>query len=293
MKGQHSSSADSASTDTSISVPSDLHGCHPLISQTRKALKQEKPDERGILRSTQNGILNVTVSRTSLHRALRIMQAVLTAAESRDWSFITRKEEASCAIKIGDDEMGVRISERVKRFEIPREKPPQGWYFKQYRYEATGILYLDITDYVAEARRHEWSDGKRRQLEEILPEFIDGLAAAAEARRKWHLELADRDRQWKEAETRQQELEQRKRTELGRRERLLKQAEQYSEAASVRNLITDFRSSKNLPEFWTDEARTRWARWAERIADKLNPFQNGYFSEKLAKTDFEAELDCR
>jgi hypothetical protein len=45
MKGQHSSSADSASTDTSISVPSDLHGCHPLISQTRKALEQEKPDE--------------------------------------------------------------------------------------------------------------------------------------------------------------------------------------------------------------------------------------------------------
>jgi hypothetical protein len=105
--------------------------CHPLISQTRKALEQEKPDERGILRSTQKGILNVTVSRASLHRALRIMQAVLTAAESRDWSFITRKEEASCAIKIGDDEMGVRISERVKRFEIPREKPPPRMVFQR------------------------------------------------------------------------------------------------------------------------------------------------------------------
>jgi hypothetical protein len=222
------------------------------------------------------------------------MQAVVSAAESRGWKIKPRTEEAGCAIKIGDDELGVTISERVSRFEIPPEKPTTGWYWKRYRHEPTGLLTLDITDYVASAPRHTWSDGKRRKLEEMLPEFIDGLAAAAKARIEWKLELEERDRQWKEAEKRRKELEHRKKLERGRREQLLEQSKCYEQAAGVRKLVADFRSAyENLPVTWTEDARTRWASWAERIADRLDPFRNGYFSEQLAQSNLEPELDCR
>src|SRR5205823_14218395 len=84
------------------------------------------------------------------------------------------------------------------------------------------------------------------------------------------------------------------RVELERREELLEQSRCYKQAAGVRKLVADFRSaSANLPTFWSDETRGRWTSWAERIADRLNPFRNSYFSEKLAQTDFEPELDCR
>jgi hypothetical protein len=254
-------------------VPIDLRGCHPLISQTKRIVEKEKPDERSLLRSTQKGILNVTVTRGSLHRALRIMQAIITAAESRGWSVKPKSEEAGCAIKIGDDELGITISERVSRFEIPPEKPTEGWYWKRYRYEPTGVLTLDITDYVATARRHAWSDGKRRKLEEMLPEFIDGLVAAAEARRRWKLELEERDRRWKQEQLEQERLEERIKAERRRRDELFLHLEWYDRSVARKNLIATFRQHE-LPRAWSEEARNRWVDWAGKMADMLNPFHN-------------------
>jgi len=288
MNGKQTNSTQSTNIKTS-----DLRGCHPIVSETKRALEKARPDERSLLRSIQNGILNVAVTRGSLQRALRIMQTVVKMTASRGWKIKPTRREAGCAIAIGHDEIGIRLSEKVGRFEIPPEQPTTGWYWKQYRYEPTAVLTLEITDYVAGARRRAWSDGKRRKLEEILPEFIDGLAAAAEERIVWKRKLEEQERQWKEAETQRQELESRKRVELERRQSLSKHVDAYAEAQSLRKLVADFRLFENLPVFWTEEARNRWAGWAESIADKLDPFQNGYFSEKLAQTDFEPSLNCR
>src|ERR1700676_4922610 len=88
-------------------IPSDLRGCHPLISQTKRVLEKKKPDERSLLQSIENGILNIRVTQNALHRALRIMQAIISAAESRGWTVRPRGEKTGCAIVIGDDDVGL------------------------------------------------------------------------------------------------------------------------------------------------------------------------------------------
>ena len=275
-----------------IEVPSDLRGCHPLISQTKRVLERQKPDERSLLQSIDKGILSIRVTRNSLHRALRIMEAIINAAESHGWAVKPQNEKDGCAIVIGDDAVGIYISEKVNRFEIPPTKPTEGWYWKRYRYEATGLLTLEITDYVGNSMRRSWSDGKRQRLEVVLGDFVEAIAPAAEALRKRRLEWAERDRRRKEEELQRQQLERRVIAERSRRDKLLEQSNWYQQSIALRRLIADFRGQE-LPPFWTEEARTRWLEWAQKMADRLDPFHNGYFSQHLAESEFESELACQ
>src|SRR5262245_52792996 len=98
------SSGGELSGNAGVEVPVDLRGCHPLISQTKRALEKDKPGESLILWSREQGILNVSVTRGSRHRALRIMQAVIEAALSRGWRIETPEERRGFAITVeGDD----------------------------------------------------------------------------------------------------------------------------------------------------------------------------------------------
>ena len=274
-----------------IEVPSDLRGCHPLISQTRRVLEKQKPDERSLLQSIDKGILSIRVTRNSLQRALRIMEAIINVAESRGWTVKPRDEKGGGAIVIGEDDVGIQISEKINRFEIPPEKPTDGWYWKRYRYEATGLLTLEITDYLGDSMRRSWSDGKRQRLEDVLGEFVAAIAPAAEALRHRRLKWAERERQRKEEELQRQLLERRVIAERSRRDRLLEQSNWYQQAAALRTLINDFRG-RELSPTWTEETRTRWINWAQKMADRLDPFHNGYFSQRLAESAFDSELDC-
>lgn len=277
---------------TAHAIPSDLRGCHSVVSQTKHALENQKPDERSLTQSIDKGILNIRVTRKSLHRALRIMEAIIRASESRGWRLKPRDDKSDSAIVIGDDAIGIRISERINRFEIPPEKPTDGWYWKRYRYEATGLLTLEITDYLGDSMRRSWSDGKRQRLKDVLEEFLAGIAAAGEALRKRRLELVEWKRQWKEKELERQHLEGRIMAERVRRDKLLEQSNWYQQAAVLRRLITAF-SEQELPQFWTEEARSRWLNWAQRMAQRLDPFHNGYFGQDLAESKFESEMDCQ
>jgi hypothetical protein len=203
-----------------------------------------------------------------------------------------RDEKSGCAIVVGEDDVGVYIGEKINRLEIPPEKPTEGWYWKRYRYEATGLLTLEITDYLGNSMRRSWSDGKRQRLEDVLGEFVAAIAPAAEALRKRRLEWAEWKRRQKEEELQRQQLERRMIAERSRRDKLLEQSNWYQQSTALQRLITDFRGQE-LPPFWTEEARTRWLNWAQRMAQRLDPFHNGYFSQHSAESEFESELDCR
>jgi hypothetical protein len=78
------SSENQSSDSAVIEVPADLRGCYPLITQTKRTLEKSKPDQTLLLRSLQKGILNVRVTRRSLHRAsLMLIEALSSGAEQR------------------------------------------------------------------------------------------------------------------------------------------------------------------------------------------------------------------
>ena len=72
------------------------------------------------------------------------------------------------ALRLGMDEVQISISESIKRFE---KNPGEYRHWKQWRYEATGNLSLEIDGY-GDGLRKKWADGKVQRLENILGSFI-------------------------------------------------------------------------------------------------------------------------
>lgn len=67
-----------------ITVAETLHNAHPLVRYSRQVLGKDKPDDYGMLSWSWNQrCMNVRVSKTALHRALRIIDAPLKALEAR------------------------------------------------------------------------------------------------------------------------------------------------------------------------------------------------------------------
>lgn len=122
----------------------------------------------------------------------------------------TPDDKTSAEVRIGADPASFGMLEKISRLEIETNDGDKGtWYYRpRYRYEPCGHLILEIFEYLGDGMRRSWSDGKRQRLEDVLPEFIDGLANASEAIRVRRLEREERHRQYQEDELRRQELTQ-------------------------------------------------------------------------------------
>lgn len=177
-----------------IKVPDDLHGCHKLISKTRKALQAVTPDHNSLVWTRMTGLLNVKVSRGAVPRALRIFQAIITGAESRGWKVKASTEKSECAIAIGEDDVTLRLREKLKRFE--NRSSSSSW--TSYTFEPTGQLMLEITCYVGTTNNRGWWDTKTWPLENQINDVVEGIGTAGEALRKLKIEQAEREKHWKE-----------------------------------------------------------------------------------------------
>ena len=72
--------------ESPVIVSKKLGRAHPLVKQSTEILKNCKPDATGILKSPGKNCLDINVSRKSLSRALRIMEALIKALEKRGGS---------------------------------------------------------------------------------------------------------------------------------------------------------------------------------------------------------------
>lgn len=272
----------------SVTIPEDLRGCHPLVSSARAALERDTPSSRGLRATHGPGMLSICVSKGSMHRALRLTEALLRAAEQAGWKVEGGKEVASIMIHVGDDEVELSVSEGITRAEIDDPKAVKDhWWRPSYKEEPNGLLTVQITNYIpTKGIRRTWSDGKIQRLEKLFPEIIAGIDAVAQSRRPWRLELEKWRRQCEEKERMRKELAARIAKEKQRREELLRQSAGFRKAADIRELIATARS-----RLLKDDA-AEWFDWAEQIANQHDPFRNGYLEKALSNSGFEPALDC-
>jgi len=113
--------------ESTIIVSKKLGKAHPLVKQSTEILKNCKPDPIGILRAPGRGCLNIKVSRKSLSRALRIMEALIRALDKRGGSVSI--SEGSTRVSILDVRLGFGISEQIARKKIEaKELDLDGYY---------------------------------------------------------------------------------------------------------------------------------------------------------------------
>ena len=265
-----------------IQVPAEPVDPHPLVERTGRALQRRKPDERGLLHPSLKRSLDVHVTKESIDRALRILNAIVMALEQRGWTIMCPSEGPRATIvAVEGEEIGVCLEEKVEQSVIPEPKSvlPRRLEYSflrpspRYRYTATGQLVLRITDRDLRNVRRAWRDGKRQTLERQLNRFVVGLVAAAEEKKAGR-QRADEARMAHEEWEREEAERQQRRWEQERRIRLLEQdLVSWGKSRRVREYIAALRATAAAREsaIDTESDLGRWLDWAARYADQLDP----------------------
>ena len=166
--GTHAASVpDTASRHPVITVPDTLKNPHPAIKATQRFLRGTKPDANHVLTPDTTSFLDIRVTRSSLDRALRIVDSFLKHWESLGGSvklgIQNHHKDAITQLELQGDCVSVAVFEVVRRIAVKKDSN-QSWGYTNYTYEPTGQLVLKLDEY-ADKRRTQWGDGKKQRLE--------------------------------------------------------------------------------------------------------------------------------
>lgn len=273
----------------SITVAETLRSAHPLVRYTRQVLEKDQPNDYGMLSWSWNQrCMNVRVSKTSLHRALRIMDALLKALEARGYSAEVSKDGPMATyILVGAEKVKVRLSEKANRSEgeltAEEKKKPAHTISNRWVYSPSGKLTFEIDEY-CDGFQKKWTDKAQKPLEKQLNDVIAGLILAGEALRLRRIEREEEQR-------RQRELERRRMEDQERRYYLDQHLQAWSESERLREFLSACEVSlvERKGELALDSAEAKWLRWAHRYADRIDPLKNGSFEEAILRLIRKAE----
>lgn len=254
-----------------IVVPSRLVNPHPVVAQARAHYEKagHADDRRGDPHRPR--VLELRVSPASLHRALRLADALFKAAEARGHKMMLKPGDyGGACVVVGDQPVRVSLEERFERVpheitkaeQAARKRNP---YVLIPTHDArpTGELTFLVQN-VASARGR-WSEGERWKQEDRIGAVLAGIEAAAIKLRAERLEWERREREWQAAEERRQR-------EQEWREKLDRHLAGWRLARDIRALVAELRQVVAMADgAESDGDLDAWLSWALRYADRIDP----------------------
>lgn len=260
--------------ENKIVVPADLRVTHPAIRETKAYwAAQNRGDVDNKLPR-----LNISVSKATLPRAFRLLQALFNAIEQRGHKAAATKE-GKTILTVLDEVVDVSLREPSKQVRhVPTAKeladakryswmrPPP------YDLVSSGTLVLNIEN--VWGIRHSWKDGKTQRLEDVLNDVVVGLIEAA-LQKKVRREEQEHERLRQEELERQRETaRQRARQERAKVRRLERLREATYEHQRLREFVAQLHEVVGTVD--PDTELGRWLSWAAdhvRRLDPLTPFR--------------------
>ena len=270
-----------------IIVADTFHGAHPLIRETRKLLETGLVDSYGRMygkwseKPTQ--VLNVQMSKNSLHRALRILDALLKAIETRSGEIKVKDRDTLCIM----NQAQVRFSlwEEVKRSEreLNKEERERSYVPDRWIYTPTGEFTFKIEEW--EVGKKSWKDKKQKPLEDQLNDVMVGLITASKILRERDLERERKELLRLEQERQYEEMERLQQIEDQHREELDTMSDLWIKSVNLRQFLLECEKTLTteapiLPE--GNEAR--WLAWARAYANEINPLTSGRLQQMTRPT---------
>jgi len=266
-----------------VPVPMTLSKSHALVADSMRALKDGDTDDYGRLHSRLAGVLDVRVSKEALERAMRICDGLAKAlkscggklrASSKPYSRETFAELDGEHIQLSIIERAIRVEEEVSAAEEQRRSRAPSIYDRvSYVYKSTGLLTLRIEEILLDGTRKNWADGKRKRLEDHLPEFLEVLHDIA-AKKKADRVLAEkRAEERRELERVRQEKLRLIQDEERRLNRLLEEVESWQLSQRIRGYVqyVTERITEAHGEIEKGNDFFKWADWAKGHADHIDP----------------------
>lgn len=248
-----------------VEVPDKLTKPHPHVQSSRSRLKAAKTNSNGIIETPKSGCLSIDVSKKCLPRALRIFDAVVKAWEKEGGQV----QADSTSFILGEDSVSVSLTETVRRYE---KKPDKDRYWKDWSYEATGKLSLEIYGY-GDGLRKTWKDGKVQVLENVLGNFISTLHKWIEFEKARRLDNECSERQKAKAESRRVSAKEKKEFEEARRAELMAFVDSWEQSQRIRNYLNAVDQTLEKKEIAASrpEEFAKWLEWARWYADEICP----------------------
>ena len=249
-----------------IVVRDDLRGSHKLVTQACASLQAAALDDRGVLKATSRDGLQISVTKKSLTRALRILNALMLHWESAGGT-VTASDNGVCFSR-DDDGVTLSISERVRR----HEKQKQTRYFKEYTYEPTGHLTISLYG-LGVGRRSNWSDGKIQRLETLLGEVVVNLERGVSYERTRRLDNECAKRQNHAVQKIREARKAIKEQESERIQHLDGCVDRWIRATQIRSYLAALDDKlANIEVQPADQDKfPKWRLWAQWYADSVCP----------------------
>lgn len=258
-----------------ISVPDDLAITHPLVKQAAAAVRKASREARKndvvrwqgryqakLLKPTP-GNLDIAVSRSSLARALRIMQALLAAFDRRGFTVrITDKNETY--VTVLDEPFQIALIERLRHVTVKHS------YGSRVDLEPSGRLILRIG---GSYQNSGSSDSESRRLEDLLNRFIVNLVRRALEARRARVLHAERQERWVIQDEKNRLAQQQRDSETLRRRRLRTAAIRWARHQRNVEFVNAVEGRLRDGHVGPDERESafRWLSWASERLKAVDP----------------------
>lgn len=264
--------------DWRIEVPEDLTISHPLLKRAAAAIRKASRDasKNRVVRWQDRyqaklvkpgpGNLDIGVSKTSLSRALRIMQALLVAFDRRGFAVrITDKNET--VVSVMDEAFQIALIERLKQVTVKHT------YGTGVDLEPSGRLLLRIGSSYQNAGAF---DSPSRPLEDSLNRFVVNLVRRAlEAKRQRALHV-ERQARWSIQDEKNRLLQQQRDSDALRRRRLRTAAVRWARHQRKVEFMNAVERRLRDGSVSPDERKNaeRWLAWAARMLQVSDPIDD-------------------
>jgi len=270
-----------------IVVAKALRNPHPFVARSAEILELCQPDDVGILESTDKNCLDIRVSKNSLRRALRIMDALIKGLLERGFEVYQGKE--SFEVIIDGERLGFGISEEVVSKKTQSKDTDLNGYYQfghsrfDYARVPSGNLCLTIHDrsyFYSDDFRKNWRDTKRKQIEDGLDAFVIGLVKRAAKKKEYRLQKEEEERKREEMarlreekQQRQAELNRKIQEERTRVSNLITDAENHQKSMQIRDFVAAVEKEhrKGNAVYVNADEYEKWVKWASDQADCLDP----------------------
>jgi len=259
---------------------------HPFVRATSKRLRQRDGwPENTLLRSAPKEVLNLSVTKDTLDRALSIADALLKALAKHCFEVEVDPERGATQIK--SLETGTRmefsLTEHVTRSPhmiTPAEERARKRYWERSRWDSsTSFLHIPHYDFtptgvltikVGRWPSKSWKDTPRTKLEQRLGEVTVGILALAQQTHVKVLEEARRRETHQRAIARYEFLTKRRADESENFKQLESQATNWERAARLRN-FANAAERQAIAAGGVPAEQADWLAWARAKADWLDP----------------------
>jgi hypothetical protein len=243
-----------------ITVASTLAKAHPIVRGWLKAApKQPSRTER---------------------RRLRILSTLFKEFEQRGHAIVPESDrQRNLGVTVGEDVVEFRLTERHKQLRIRLDPVKRRYSWEpEWRTELqpTGELVFSIDSWVKGFRK-QWSDTKRKRLEEQINDVISGLIVAAAVLRRERLEREERLREWRAEEEKRRELEEARRRREKELQTLLQEVDSWQRANRIRDYVAAVRTALESDKPQAEHAQIeRWATSAINLANEIDPLKSRF-----------------